>query len=596
MPRSGGGIYSAPVGTTAVTLTPIESAPYNTLIADLVADANAARPISAGGTGAANAADARANLGVPYSTQVQAEAGTDNASTMTPLRVSQHVSASVFPTRAELLARNLPASQTSVTTSGYSALRDGGGANYKFSVSEPTHGGKFQTPDGRWWELVETTVDVRMFGAFGGLRSVVYTSLPNDAVALQNALDYLSFSGGRITAPSHLHFRTNATLQVRVQRRQLPLAASDSTIHFTDTTRFMLEPLGDLMIHAGASINSIIELIFFAPLSNLAPFYTTVANLRLRGNGLATYCFQSNFTMHVILKNCDMEGSISHCANWIGYGVAHIHSCTFKGSRGLRFVEGGGDSLVEHCDFYITNNGSDCITIGTFGGNSSFRKNVFTGEGATGSVAIRLENSGPGFTAGLIRHVMIEDNEFCGFSYGIYATKTTDFRIYGLSIRKNHVTPSVGGAVHDGVVAWLDGVDDSTVEGNIANTRNQAVAASTPFLLWNCQNVSVRGNIAVNYTGAAVYLNNCAFCQVNFNIIQDCSRNGAGSPIVDVDGASTDCDFIGNIFRQTSASYGQFGIFERTGATRNYGNDNRWSNVSTPSVLAGSSTSVYKLR
>jgi hypothetical protein len=63
MPRSGGGVYSKPAGTTAVTNTTIESAKYNSVIDDLVTDANAARPISAGGTGAANAADARTNLG-----------------------------------------------------------------------------------------------------------------------------------------------------------------------------------------------------------------------------------------------------------------------------------------------------------------------------------------------------------------------------------------------------------------------------------------------------------------------------------------------------------------------------------------------------
>jgi len=64
MPRSGGGVYSKPAGTTAVTNTTIESAKYNSVIDDLVADANAARPVSAGGTGAANAADARTNLGI----------------------------------------------------------------------------------------------------------------------------------------------------------------------------------------------------------------------------------------------------------------------------------------------------------------------------------------------------------------------------------------------------------------------------------------------------------------------------------------------------------------------------------------------------
>ena len=63
MPRSGGGIYSKG-SPSVVSGTTIQSAAYNTTIDDLVTDANAARPISAGGTGAANAADARTNLGI----------------------------------------------------------------------------------------------------------------------------------------------------------------------------------------------------------------------------------------------------------------------------------------------------------------------------------------------------------------------------------------------------------------------------------------------------------------------------------------------------------------------------------------------------
>ena len=62
MPRSGGGIYSKG-SPSVVSGTTIQSAAYNTTIDDLVTDANAPRPVSAGGTGAANAADARTNLG-----------------------------------------------------------------------------------------------------------------------------------------------------------------------------------------------------------------------------------------------------------------------------------------------------------------------------------------------------------------------------------------------------------------------------------------------------------------------------------------------------------------------------------------------------
>lgn len=64
IPRDGSNIYSAPSGTTAVSGTAVASAPYNAFVSDLTTDLNAARPLSAGGTGATTAAGARTNLGV----------------------------------------------------------------------------------------------------------------------------------------------------------------------------------------------------------------------------------------------------------------------------------------------------------------------------------------------------------------------------------------------------------------------------------------------------------------------------------------------------------------------------------------------------
>lgn len=63
MPRTGG-VYSEPAGTKAVSGQTIQSVPYNTFIDDLVTDANAARPVTAGGTGATTATGARTNLGI----------------------------------------------------------------------------------------------------------------------------------------------------------------------------------------------------------------------------------------------------------------------------------------------------------------------------------------------------------------------------------------------------------------------------------------------------------------------------------------------------------------------------------------------------
>lgn len=64
IPRSGAGVYSKPAGTTAISGTTIDSSDYNQTIDDLVNDANLARPIVAGGTGATSAAAARTSLGV----------------------------------------------------------------------------------------------------------------------------------------------------------------------------------------------------------------------------------------------------------------------------------------------------------------------------------------------------------------------------------------------------------------------------------------------------------------------------------------------------------------------------------------------------
>ncbi|MRG66095.1 hypothetical protein GH789_12490 [Rhizobium pusense] len=67
MPRNGSGVYSKPAGTTAVPNTTIESAKFNQVVDDIAQDLNYPRPLTAGGTGATSAANARANLGIPDS-------------------------------------------------------------------------------------------------------------------------------------------------------------------------------------------------------------------------------------------------------------------------------------------------------------------------------------------------------------------------------------------------------------------------------------------------------------------------------------------------------------------------------------------------
>ena len=83
MPRTGG-VYNPPAGTKGVPNTTILSNAYNSFVDDLTADANAARPITAGGTGSTSASAARTALGLAIGTNVQAyDAGLQSISGLT---------------------------------------------------------------------------------------------------------------------------------------------------------------------------------------------------------------------------------------------------------------------------------------------------------------------------------------------------------------------------------------------------------------------------------------------------------------------------------------------------------------------------------
>jgi hypothetical protein len=62
MPRDGSNIYHRPSGTDGIPNYTIESAKYNSYVADVEQDLNLPRPIVAGGTGANNARDAMTSL------------------------------------------------------------------------------------------------------------------------------------------------------------------------------------------------------------------------------------------------------------------------------------------------------------------------------------------------------------------------------------------------------------------------------------------------------------------------------------------------------------------------------------------------------
>lgn len=64
MPRNPSDVYAPPANTDAVSNDPISSTKFNSIVTDITADLNLARPVVAGGTGATSASAARTNLGL----------------------------------------------------------------------------------------------------------------------------------------------------------------------------------------------------------------------------------------------------------------------------------------------------------------------------------------------------------------------------------------------------------------------------------------------------------------------------------------------------------------------------------------------------
>lgn len=72
MPRNGSGVYSLPAGSVATTGATILASTHNNPIQDLATDANTARPVVAGGTGATTAKAAREGLNLPLHFETRA--------------------------------------------------------------------------------------------------------------------------------------------------------------------------------------------------------------------------------------------------------------------------------------------------------------------------------------------------------------------------------------------------------------------------------------------------------------------------------------------------------------------------------------------
>ena len=96
-----------------------------------------------------------------------------------------------FTSRADVESAVVGAAITHLSTSGYTAAGDGGGASYRRVGAEPAHALKVRSADGAWWELVPDPagINVKQAGARGD-------GVTNDTTAFQHVAAWIEGQGG----------------------------------------------------------------------------------------------------------------------------------------------------------------------------------------------------------------------------------------------------------------------------------------------------------------------------------------------------------------------------------------------------------------
>lgn len=162
MPRNGSGVYSKPAGTTFVPNTVIESSKVNQVIDDLVADANAARPVTAGGTGGNSVAAAQSELSIDNKVvYVQKSANYTAITTDNNAVLFFSASATMALTAAATLGANWHVT----------IIADGGAVTIDPNGSEIINGAEtLVIPAGTSCEIICSGTDFKArYGSMGGL-------------------------------------------------------------------------------------------------------------------------------------------------------------------------------------------------------------------------------------------------------------------------------------------------------------------------------------------------------------------------------------------------------------------------------------------
>ena len=527
--------------------------------------ANAANATANGIAGTANTALANANAAVATANAANATAngiaGTANTALSNSTAAQSTASAAVTTANA--------ASATATAASSFTQAGTGAVA---------------RTVDSK----LKDVVSVKDFGAVGD-------GVADDTAAIQNAVNEAMKTGKQVLIEGPGPYLISSTIQVKVTRDLAPTDVTPSSdVHFSDNTSAYILGLGTPTLKATASMTAMMELIYDTTDSDIGPFYSKVEGIGFDGNSLATSGIKSNYSMHVTIER-NRFWNLARGIEYIGYGVVKIEANTFKCFYGIYFVGGGGDTLIVANDFYPQEsvNNSACIYLGYYSGNLRIFSNVFTDEYAAGFITYGIQIAGDTAAGNEeIRDLTISANEFCGLFAAIRAVgkSSTAKNIYRVKIEGNHTLP-YGPTKNTGRLLSAVNCVELLVSNNFCNSTSLIDATAIGVETVGCKQTTLHGNKFSNFSGAAFSMTDCTDSEITSNTFIDCGKLGTSYTVVPIFGSLSARNYFRlNYFRQSSTSYGDYGILESTGVDYTFSFSNVFDGFNLPHVKVGANS------
>lgn len=268
------------------------------------------------------------------------------------------------PTRAGLAAVTVAPGVATVRTSGHALPGDGGGGLYRRTAGEPAHGGKVQSADGAWWELVAEGGRVNVL-QFGAARTTDGTTPTVDAhAAFAAAIRYAGlWSAGtvalglavevppgryRIAAPLEIR----AAMTLRGQGGLGLIEAWPTEIRFDDTAGIIVHDARSTGVGNGvetpddpattSAAGAVIEGLWLSGPGAGAGFDPAKPGIRVRARCLLRDLHVGRFSGHGVHIEADAAGTGTNANVWTAINLAA------RGNGGSGLHVAGTDANAGH--------------------------------------------------------------------------------------------------------------------------------------------------------------------------------------------------------------------------------------------------------